>query len=140
MRLPTEIKGKNRLRDFTICLDYINGYTSAEIKVKRNFKITIRRIDQILYTCSNFLNPRVAWPKSKRIHKRQKLIDNSEQKTKKDIVDQLNDLTREIEGNSPLIDNSKHNHYTVEILTDDKSDRSPVALKTESGLGRLREE
>lgn len=140
MKLPETIKGKNRLRDLLICTDYINGYTSREIKVKRNFKITVRRIDQILYDCSDFLNPRVAWPKTKRIHKRQRLITDSDQKSKKDIVDQLNDLTKEIEGDKPLIDNSQHQHFTIEIKTDDKNDRSPVALQTESSLGRITEE
>lgn len=39
-----------------------------------------------------------------------------------------------------LFDVPPNSKFTIEIKTDDKNDRSPVALQTESSLGRITEE
>ena len=140
MSKKLEIKGINKLRDYKICSDYIANLSPEEILKKRNLSLSTRRIFQILYDNAAFINPLIAWPKTRRIQLRQRILQSTPEKSKKDIVDQLNDLTREIEGNTPLIDNSQHSHFTIEIKTDDKNDRSPVALQTESSLGRSTEE
>ena len=136
MSKKLEIKGINKLRDYKICRDYIANLSPEEILKKRNLTLSIRRIFQILYDNAAFINPLIAWPKARRIQLRQRILHNTPEKSKKDIVDQLNDLTREIEGDKPLIDNSQHSHFTIEIKTDDKNSRSPVALQTENSLER----
>ena len=136
MSKKLEIKGINKLRDYKICSDYIANLSPEEILKKRNLTLSIRRIFQILYDNAAFINPLIAWPKTRRIQLRQRILQNTSEKSKKDIVDQLNDLTREIEGDKPLIDLSQHQHFTIEIKTDDANNRSPVALQTESSLGR----
>ena len=110
--IPEEIKGINRMRDYKICLEYVAGHTAEEIKTKRSLSISIRRINQILYDCSPFLNGRVAWPKSKRIHYLQKCISETPF-SKKDNADLIEQVRKEIEGDRPLIDNSKHTHLTI---------------------------
>lgn len=123
MRIPKEIVSKkNKLRDLDICLKYISGMTPDQISdelASRNAKLTPRRIEQIVYENSAFVNPRIAWPKSKRLHLRQRMIQRTldgNPISKKDVVDQLDSLREEIEGDKPLIDNSTHLHLTVAQL------------------------
>jgi hypothetical protein len=123
MMVPKEIIGKKQLRDLDICCLYISGMTPEEIVAHRNLKITTRRVEQIIYTNSTFVNPRVAWPKSKRIHLRQRLIEGKlrgEKISRKDVLEHLNGLQEEVEGNKTLIDQSQHRHIT--IILDGKSD------------------
>ena len=120
MKLPETIKGKNRLRDFDICRLHLSGKNSFEIKNLRSLPITVRRIEQILYDNAIFINPRMAWPKSERIFLRQRIIVKAPKKSKKDIVDQLNDLTKEIEGEKSLVDLSQHTHYTFKWKEDNE--------------------
>ena len=101
------------MRDYKICLEFIAGHTPEEIRVKRNLSITVRRINQILYDCSPFLNTRVAWPKSKRIHYLQRCIPETAQ-SKKDPADLIEQVRKEVEGDKPLVDNSTHYHFTKE--------------------------
>lgn len=119
-RPELKIEGIHKLRDYKICIDYIAGFSPEQIIEKRKLSLSTRRIFQILYKNSSFINPRIAWPKSRRIQLRQRIIKNSPQKSKKDIVDQLNDLDKTIEGNKPLIDNSIH----ITITKEEKIERS----------------
>jgi len=116
--LENKIAGVNKLRDYKICIDYISGRSPQEIITKRSLMLSVRRVFQILYANAAFINPRVAWPKARRIQLRQRIVEDSPQKSKKDIIDQLNDLTKEIEGDKPVIDNSQHLHFTN--LSDDE--------------------
>ena len=91
MKIPEEIKGKNRLRDTMICLDYAYGKSSEEIKKDRKLLITVRRIDQVLYENRDFVNSRVGWSKSKRLHMLQRIAEKQGIKLseKKDILKKL---------------------------------------------------
>ncbi len=124
MKVPSEIKGKNRVRDFAICMDYIQGKRPEEIVASRKLEISARRVEQIVYANSAFVNPRVAWPKSKRIHELQRMIENAGE-TKKDKADLLDQLRKEVEGDRPLIDNSTHNHLTLISQLHERSQEEP---------------
>ena len=121
--MPRELKeivGKNKLRDLVICLEYISGKMPSEIIATRNLGLTIRRVEQIVFANASFVNPRIAWPKSRRVHLRQWLIEKKlsgvDQFSSKDVVEQLNSLRDEIEGDKPLVDQSQHTHYTIQNL------------------------
>ncbi len=97
MKVFKEIKGINKLRDMAICLDYIAGIEYEDIKAKRKLSLTVRRIQQIVYDNAAFINPRVAWPKSKRVRILQKWIEDTP-KSKKDPADLLEQVRKEVEG------------------------------------------
>lgn len=114
MKIPREIKGKNKVRDFCICLEYIDGKTPEEIKYLRKLRLSVRRIQQILYENSDFVNSRIGWSKSKRLHTLQRIAERSGLglSDKKDILNVLEQMRKEIDGDKPLVDNSKHYHQT----------------------------
>jgi len=113
MKLPEEIQGKNRIRDFNICRLYIEGKTPPEIVEQGKLKITVRRVNQILYDHADFLNSRIAWPKSRRIHYLQKWI-GERPKSRKDAADLMEQLRKELEGDRPLIDQSEHKTFVIQ--------------------------
>ena len=119
-KIERNIKGIHKLRDYKICIDYISGLSVETIKEQRKLSLSVRRLFQILYDNSLFINPRIAWPKTRRLQLRQQILQDSTQKTSKDILDQLNDLDRAIEGNTPLIDNSIH---ITTITKEEKTER-----------------
>ena len=101
MKLPQEIKSKHRIRDFKICQLYIDGLRPQQIKTfGRKFKISVRRIEQILYENAAYVNPRVPWSKTKRIHTIQKWI--GKKKSKRDPADLIEQLRKEAEGDRAL--------------------------------------
>jgi len=118
MILPIDLKkivGKNPRRDYLVCKAFLDGKTQAEIG--STFGISQRRVSTILYQNASFLNPLVAWPKSYRIMRLQRLANKLEGVTNKtrDEVDILVELRRETEGEkSPVtIDQSTHTHMTI---------------------------
>lgn len=115
MKIPKEIKGNNRLRDLDICRLYIEGKKPIEIKELRNLPITVRAIQKVVSNNSAFVNPRVAWPKTKRIMRLQRLANIYEGIAGKGRgeLDILAELRKEIEGEKALVDLSKHEHITV---------------------------
>ena len=138
MKLPETIKGFNKIRDLEICRLCIDEGVS-EVEIAAKVSLTQRRIRQILRTNKIFLKVDREFEKAKRINLIRAAIKNSKESTK-DRADLIEQLRKEIEGDKPLIDLSQHQHFTIEIKTDDKNDRSPVALQTESSLGRNTEE
>lgn len=125
MKIPQEIKGKNRLRDFGICLDFIEGKNPAEIQRERTPQLTLRRVQKIIYDNAEFINPRVGWPKARRIHELQRMIDNAPE-TKKDRADLMDQLRKEIEGDKPIIDQSQHTHVTYNWTTPNQDHNDSV--------------
>ena len=110
MDIPKEILGKNRIRDYAICMDYIRGKKSEEIIVSRKLTITVRRIEQILYKNREFVSSNIAWPKSQRIHNLQRWIADKE--STKDPLEIQKELRAEIEGEHALIDQSQNTNIT----------------------------
>lgn len=111
MKMPSEIVGKNRVRDLSICMDYISGKTPEEITTLRKLNLSARRIEQILYANKTFVSKHIGWDKSKRIFLLQRMIKDVTE-TRKDPADIIEQIRKEIEGDKPLIDNSKHLHQT----------------------------
>ena len=117
-----KIEGIHKLRDYKICIDYINGNSPEEIVKKRSLILSIRRIFQILYKNSAFINPRISWPKTRRIQLRQRILKNTSEDSRKDIVDQINDLDKAIDGEKPLVNVETHTHYDLrETLNKEQS-------------------
>jgi len=131
MKVYKQIVGKNKLRDLDICLLYIRGKTADEIVEERNLKLTARRVEQIIYDNAAFVNPRVAWPKSKRIMYLQRLAERTKDKIsdKRDYLDVAEQLRKEIEGDKPLIDQSNHKHITY-VWADGKHESNPDRLQS----------
>lgn len=136
MLLPQElklIKGiKNKKRDLLICLDYIDGLNPEEIREKRKITLSERRIFYILSNNMEFINPRMAWDKSKRLHRLQRIAKNlPDTITKsKDILDVLKEIREEIEGDKSKLGISD-NSVKVYIING-KQDGKDVS----SGEGR----
>ena len=125
MKIPKEIIGKNRIRDFDICRRYIDGQTPQEIRDERTPHLTLRRVQKIIYDNAKFINPRIGWHKSRRIHNLQRLAEANKDNAGrgKGYLDINAELRKEIEGDKPLIDNSKHEHFnvTVRVVDGDNS-------------------
>jgi hypothetical protein len=117
MKLPKDITGKNKLRDLRICTLYCAGKSIQEIKDECYPNLSLRRLYDITYNNPEFINKRITWPKSKRIHLLQRIAvqAGSHINSKKDILDVLSELRKEIEGDKPLVDMSKHEHITIVV-------------------------
>lgn len=116
MKVAEEILGKNRVRDLAICSDYIQGLTPQEIIDRRKLNLTVRRVEQIIYTNSPFVNPRIGWSKSKRLHKLARVAEKAGEalSDKKDILNVLEQMRKEIEGDKPI--NETHVHLDLARL------------------------
>lgn len=55
MKIPKEILGIHKVRDAGIVKLYSEGYSCEEIKEKRKLDLTVRRIQQIVYTNRAFV-------------------------------------------------------------------------------------
>lgn len=104
MIVPTEIVGKNRIRDLKICLLYLEPMDPDEICVelqkRGNLKLTERRVRQILSANAAFINPRMGWDKTKRLHKliRAAKGAGTELHERHDILDVIKEIRTEMEG------------------------------------------
>lgn len=115
MKIPSQIKGKNKIRDFKICQLYIAGMMPLEIfdtLRHRQRPLSLRRIHRIISDNSEFITPRVAWPKTKRLHRLQRIADKMPDKLAhtKDVLNVLEEIRKEIDGETPLVDQSTHYH------------------------------
>jgi hypothetical protein len=120
MKLPKDIVGKNRLRDLYICELYIKGMNPEQIREALSNSpspIKVSRIYKVIYANSAYINPRIGWSKSKRLHKLQRLADLNPDKLakNKDTIDILDAIRKEIEGDKALIDQSTHEHITIVV-------------------------
>lgn len=115
MKIPTEIKGRNKIRDAAICYDWEKAIEDKEYLTKEAIKSALAlkyelselRIWQIVTGNHAYIPTNKALEKKKRIWDLKLDIKNAGQ-SKKDKADLLEQLRKEIEGDSPLVDNSKH--------------------------------
>lgn len=117
MLIPKEIKGKNKIRDFKICELYLSGMVPLEIYdvyARRKVTLSLRRIQQIISENAPFINPRIGWNKSKRLHRLQRIADKMPDKlaNSKDVLNVIEEIRKEIDGETPLVDQSTHYHIT----------------------------
>jgi hypothetical protein len=142
MKLPKEIQGDNKIRDFDICKLYIDGLSPEQIKDKRKSNLTIRRIQQILSKNANFVNERVGWDKTKRLHRLQQIAEKLPDKLsqKKDILNVLEQIRKEMEGDKPQVE--QHIHFTnfrsfIEDAYGRKNNNSPKSRESQEDTNRL---
>lgn len=137
MKLPEGIVGKNKIRDMAICKDYIDGLLPKEIVLKyaRTHKISLRRVQQILYENRDFVFKHLGWDKTKRLHVLQRLAEKEIQsgsllKPNKDILDILEQIRIEVDGSKGgikvKIDNSNHTTNVYSIADRMKNARERV--------------
>lgn len=131
--------GINLERDFEICSLYIDGllpHVIAELMdeemKERRFGIAERRIQAIVYENAAYVNPKVAWSKARRVHLRQHLIvrkikNAKDESSKKDIVEQLDSLQKEVEGEKSLVDNSTHYHQITLVTPEERVSENRVS-------------
>lgn len=133
MIIPKEIKGKNRIRDFKICELYLAGMSPTEIFETfrhRQRPLSLRRIHRIISDNAAFINPRIGWPKTKRLHRLQRIAEKMPDKlsSSKDILNVMEEIRKEIDGEAPLVDNSTHYHLT------NLSDEQLIELSRKTGI------
>ncbi len=139
MKLPKNIHGINKIRDFKICQMYIrDAHTLKDIGSR--FGLTASRIQQIVYTNRHLINWDKDYEKLQRVNRLKHEIkhkENNNIKSKKDIPDLQEFLRKEIEGDKPLVDNSKHQTTKIEIFIDDydrKKTKTTTPLKSADRL------
>jgi hypothetical protein len=118
MKLPENIKGKNRIRDAAIVVEWKQNHTPTET-IAEKFKLTQRRIEQILRTNHAFVKIDKEWEKSKRIHRLSRRLEESEP-TKKDELEIMSELRREIEGDGEQV----RNETKVIIIRESNADKN----------------
>lgn len=111
MKLPEKIKGRNRIRDGAIVL-YFKRDSMDYPDLAERFKLTERRILQILSKNHAFIKIDKDWEKQKRINRLNRWL-RDKPKTSRDPLEIQSELRKEVEGDKPVIDNSTHHHYTL---------------------------
>lgn len=101
MKLPEKIIGRNRVRDASIIYLW-DTEDLTPLQLSEKFKLTQRRIQQILRTNHAFVPIDKAWEKKKRIAILKSFIKNKPT-SQKDVADLLEQLRGEIEGKDTLI-------------------------------------
>ena len=139
MKISKDIQGKNRLRDHFICELYIKGTMPEEIQKILSTStrpIKVSRIYKVISANAKYINPKMGWDKTKRLHRLQRLADLNQDKLspRKDTIDIMEQIRKEMEGDKPLVDLSKHEHITVVLNADvqpkQTTDRVLVSSRT----------
>ena len=110
--VPKEIIGRNRDRDYDICIMFLEGYSAEEIHSKRKDGLSIRRYNQIFNEQAPFLNPRIGFNKARRKFELQRQYKVRASKCKKDPVDIISEMRKEDEVDKPLFKQEFHQHHT----------------------------
>jgi len=113
MKLPEKIKGIHKVRDGAIVLYFKRDNLDFD-ELGEKFKLTERRIRQILAKNHAFIKRDKQWEKEKRILRLAKRLKDATP-TKKDELDILAELRKEIEGDGikiKQVGTEKHLHIT----------------------------
>lgn len=98
MKLPDKIQGRNRVRDAAIVL-YFKRNALTYIELAEKFKLTERRILQILSKNHAFIKRDKEWEKEKRIARLERWLNDDKNKdSRKDPVEIQAELRKEIDG------------------------------------------
>ena len=109
MKLP-KIATRHKIRDAKICRLWADGIISTK-QIGEQFKLTETRIRAIVTRNHEFINWEIGIEKKRRIRWLKKQIALAG-RSKKDSADLQDQLKTELEGNTPLVDNSTHYHFT----------------------------
>ena len=107
--LISDVKGINRARDINI----IRMYVGEGIEVKEiasQYDMTVSNVRRILWANRGIIKLDKSWEKLRRINYLKRQIKNKS--SKKDPADILEQLRKEIEGDSPLVHSESHTHIT----------------------------
>lgn len=133
MKLPDKIFGKNKIRDLQILKLFLaDNLTLKEIGSKVN--LTASRVQQIVYVNRALIAWDKDYEKAVRVNAIKRLYNKHDDTMgKKSTLDILEQLRKEMEGDKPLIDQSRHTHKTVVYL-----DSKAVKEENEENAGNLR--
>ena len=135
MKLP-EVKGIKKIRDFKICQLWLEGQMSRR-EIAEKFKLHLNNVERILYQNRAILILDKQYEKTKRIRWLKKQI-NLNDKTNHDTADLIEQLRKELEGTAPLIDQSEHKHFTIEVVRNDgREDKSPFSPEPRKGVAGI---
>ena len=135
MKIPEKIQGRHKIRDAHICLLW-DKYEMTVQEIAELKKFTERYIYKILSRNRMFISIDKDWEKKKRIHLL-KVAVRKAPATKKDVMDLIEQLRKEIEGNNPIIDLSQHQHYTKVDINVEEFNRKSTKEKIDTVLGRV---
>ena len=123
MKLPEKIKGINKIRDTKICMKWSQELKTT-FELGEIFRLTERRIQQILYSNKDFVKSNVEWEKEKRVHWWKKQIKKAGD-SKRDSADLQINLKHELEGDKPLI-HIGHNQFFENIISKPKLETNRI--------------
>ena len=156
MKIPARIdptlpeEKRLEIRNKEICNKWLDWYDQDMFKTEQSrdlmarltkeYGLTLVTIYQVLKSNQDLIQFHKGWEKIKRITELKRLRANKIN-SNKDIVDILDRERIEIEGEKPLIDNSKHLYLTsikqfIETINQEKKDSDVIA---EGSTGILEE-
>jgi len=112
MKLPENIKGRNRLRDASIVLDF-KQHNMDYPELSEKYGLSERRVLQILRRNYAAIPRDPAWEKEKRINILERLIDKKRGQTQKDICDLLSEMRKELEGDKGVLVDMSRNYVQI---------------------------
>jgi len=101
----SDIKTENKERDFEICTLWLEGELPTE-EIAGRYSLSTRQINRIVYNNREVLNWDLKHEKNKRVRWLKRQVE-SNPKSKKDPADLTEQLRKELEGDKPLVDNSR---------------------------------
>lgn len=101
MSLPIETKRKIKLRNAKIVVSWSRGRATIK-ELSEKYKLTERRIEQIVYTNHDFVKFNTDWEKKKRLNILNRLIEGKKEYSNKDVVELLEAQRKELEGDGSM--------------------------------------
>jgi hypothetical protein len=130
MKLPSGIRGKNRIRDSVICSLWAEGESTAA-ELGERYGISARRVHAILNNNSEFLQSRKEWEKVKRkAHLKRLLVKHPDTLGKKGTLDILEQLRTEDEGSKE----ANNTNVTVVVMPNIKKDNQTMEFNIGSRI------
>jgi len=119
MKIPQNIKTKHKIRDLAIIKLYLqDSMTLKDIGLR--FGISATRVHQIVYKNAHLIQWSNNAEKAIRVNTLKRLLEKHPEKLgNKGTLEIIDQLRKEIEGDKPIIDQSKHEHVTVQINTEE---------------------
>lgn len=131
MKLPEKIKGKNKIRDAAIVNDF-KFFDLDFLELSEKYKLTERRIQQILATNHAFIKRDKDWEKEKRINRLQRRLKTAKPTTK-DELEILAEIRKELEGDKLDLNINKTERLVIVRYGEDSTEKvaRPVRFQQE---------
>ena len=133
MKLPSEVKGNNRIRDAKIISLYVDeGLSQTEIANK--FKLAQPRISTILRNNAiTIISTRKDYEKVKRLHSMKKMLSNPKIPDANSKLEVIREMRKEIEGDGKANVSNTINSISIGGL-DPETMRAVIAALRERAL------